>query len=129
MTPEELAAYREKQKEREAERKKLEDELLLRDAARRAAQAEQRAIEAERVAQEARARATAAEEAAARSQQQQPLLLMPPPRTYSPPPPPRNPRCEKLNARGECVEDMPPGQSRLIPRLLLDDPPLNPEKK
>ena len=132
MSAEELAVYREKQKEREAERKRMEDEILLRETARRAAQAEQRAIDAERIATEARARATAAEETAARAQQQ-PLLITPSRLPYptTMPSPPRPPRCERYNHRGECADEvMPPDRgNRLSPRPIGAEPPLNPEKK
>ena len=131
MTAEELAAYREKQKEREAERKKQEDELLLRETARRAAQAEQRAIEAERIAAEAKARATVAEEAATRAQQQ-PVLIAPSRPSYpAMPPPPRPPRCERYNTKGECIDEAMPAErgNRLSPRPFGADTPFNPEKK
>lgn len=80
MTAEELAAYREKAKEREAERRRLEDEARIREATRRAAEAERRAGEAERTAREARERAVAAEEEAAR----RPNLLIVPRRLPEP---------------------------------------------
>lgn len=91
MTAEELAAYRDKLKEREAERaaerRRIEEEAAVRDAARRAAQAEQRAAEAERAAREAQVRAAEAERTAAEAAAQSSRSVLLAPRL--PPPPPR----------------------------------------
>jgi hypothetical protein len=97
MTEEELAAYRSKLKEREAERKRLEDELAIREASRRAAQAEQRAADAVRTAQEAKARATAAEEAAVQRRPQT-ILLAPRPLPNLR----RDPPCNKTDPAKRC---------------------------
>lgn len=128
MTAEEFAEWQAQQKEREAERKRIEDEVAIREATRRAAQAEQRALEAERTAQEAKARAAAAEEAARR---QPPAMLLAPhtPPVIVPVPVPaqrqdqrhdhrRDPRC----MTPDC-DDAPSGQSRLSPRPLSVTPP------
>ena len=126
MTDEELAAYQERAREREAERKRIEDEVALREATRRAAQAEQRAAEAERVANEAKSRATAAEAAANRPQvipqpmviTPQPLMLAPPPQQPAQPPARSTIRC----TRPDCAEELTPRQQQLKPRPLANEP-------
>jgi len=105
MTEEELAEYQSKAAEREAERKKREDEKALQDASRRALEAELRAREAERVAREASARASAAEQAAqeAATQARQPLILVPAPHYPRPlMPPPYSPRKPSSCDDGKC---------------------------
>ncbi|MDP1524787.1 MAG: hypothetical protein Q8M20_03160 [Rhodocyclaceae bacterium] len=108
MTDEELAEYQSKAIEREAERKKREDEKTLQDASRRAVEAELRAKEAERVAHEASARAAAAEQAAqeAAAQARQPLILMPSPNYPRPVmSPPYLPRKRSSCDDGKCNAD------------------------
>ncbi len=108
MTDEELADYQSKAAEREAERKKREDEKALQEASRRALEAELRAKEAERVAHEASARAAAAEQAAqeAAAQRRQPLILVPAPHYPRPTmPPPYTPRKPSSCEDGKCNAD------------------------
>lgn len=94
MTEEEYAAYLVKRKAQEEERRKQEDQQAVQDAIRRSERAEQRAIEAEKIAREAAARAAAAEEEA-RNRRLYPLLPLPPPK------PPRITNCD----RGNCRDD------------------------
>jgi hypothetical protein len=75
MTPDELADYRSRAQEREAEQARRNDAAAVEAATRKAAQAEQRAIEAEIAARQAAAKAAAAEEAAANARQ--PILMVP----------------------------------------------------
>ncbi|MDO8958218.1 MAG: hypothetical protein Q7U85_00635 [Rhodocyclaceae bacterium] len=95
LSEEEYAAYLVKHKEQEAEWKKQEEQQAVRDAVRRSERAEQRAIEAERLAREAEIKAAAAEDAARNRRFYPPLF---------PPPPPRYPRVTNCDPGG-CWDD------------------------
>lgn len=141
MSDEEFATYQEKVREREAERKRIEDEITLREASRRAALAEQRAAEAERAANEAKTRAAAAEAAANRPQMipqpmvitPQPMVITPQPMVITPQPLMRapTPHPSPVPARPSInTDELPPLQhQRLTPRPLTTDIDENPRRK